>query len=465
METAGNLERTLFASPELDCGDYTEFPGASEEELAAMESAFLEDTSAIRLFVFIRENASGMRYVELYVWDQLLYPEIYERFIIAEGFQMREESEEDFLYYVKRGLQPSNVSMDWLFYYVTSYFPEWHYLKYDEDELEEALEHMYYASHRSGAREILYKAGLVNIAYHLEELPDYNIIGTTPESIVGYGLPLKLLRILNQEELIDKLFDIESLRLSGEVFRRFSDHIKSPAVTRGQWKYLEELVLPEGLFSGENFNRTLYERLSEEDSEFTLRYYKKFFQLQYKYPELRKMKLPDPEKVEDLMRDLDNVNYSVDGKPSVNDQIRQRKKRGVYEYAGKEFLVVLPKDALDICKEAIAQGNCLMEYVYEHAYAETTILFLRRAELPEKSFVTMEVSGDSIQQVYARYNELPGIEVYHFLENYAREKELLYDPYELIIENTEGMGSCEYSEELWAYAENYENREETEGPS
>ena len=57
---------------------------------------------------------------------------------------------------------------------------------------------MYFASHPSGAREILYKAELANIAYHLHQLPTYNIIGSTPEKIIGNKLPLKLLRILNQ---------------------------------------------------------------------------------------------------------------------------------------------------------------------------------------------------------------------------------------------------------------------------
>lgn len=36
---------------------------------------------------------------------------------------------------------------------------------------------MYFASHRSGVREILYKAQLYNIAYSIEAVPGYNMIG------------------------------------------------------------------------------------------------------------------------------------------------------------------------------------------------------------------------------------------------------------------------------------------------
>ena len=43
-------------------------------------------------------------------------------------------------------------------------FPEWHYAEYDKDEIGNALSHLYFASHRSGIREILYKAGLNNLA-------------------------------------------------------------------------------------------------------------------------------------------------------------------------------------------------------------------------------------------------------------------------------------------------------------
>ena len=462
MDTARNLERMIFDAPELDREDYHGFPEAAEEELEAMESLFAEDTSAICLFLFIRVNDAGKRYVELYVWDQLLYPDTYERFIICEGFRMREEDEEEFLYYTKSQLYLSNVSMDWLYFYITKNFPEWHFVKYTPKRIGEALEHMYFASHRCGAREILYKAQLNNIAYHLDQLPDYNIIGTTPETIVGYDLPLKLLRILNRSELISALFDQERITYSREAFERFSGYIDCQGITKVQWRYLEELVSPTGLFTGENFNRTLYERLSDCETEYTLKYYKTFFRLQIEYPELRKMSLPKADLIEDLVGDLDSIHRCSGGEASINDLIRRRKAHAEYEYAGKDFIIVLPKDALDMCKEAIVQGNCLMEYIRNHAEGSTTILFVRKPDVPEKSFVTMEVSDGGISQVYGRYNEFPEIEVYHFLEEYARAEKLHYDPYELIIENSDALDNCEYREELWEYAENYISQTESD---
>ena len=458
MNTARNLERKLVSCPELDCADDQMFPPVPEEVFTVMESVYAEDPSVIYLFPFVRARDDGKRYAELYFWDSMLYPAACRRFVIFEGFRMKRRDEERFLYYTEHALTVSETDMKRLLDDAEKYFPQWHLMDYSPDRAGVALQHMYFASHRSGAREILFKAGLENIASHLECLPEYNMIGTSPESVVGYGLPLRLLRILNREEFISTMFHMETMLRARNVFRKYSGHIGNQPVSKGQWRYLEELYNPDGLFAGEVFNRTLYQRLSARNSEDTLPGYKSFFLLQAEYPELKKMKLPSPGMIRELSERFEIVRYYGSGESDMDDMIRRRKKRARFEYTGKEYVVRMPQNALDICKEAISQGNCVMDYIEEHGLGCTTILFVRKKESPERPCVTMEVKDREIQQVYGRFNCLPQKEVYVFLEEYAKKKKLEYDPYVLIMEETTELDDSEQTIELRTYAENFRKR-------
>lgn len=92
--------------------------------------------------------------------------------------------------------------MQILYRAVNKYFPGWQYREYSQNDLAKALCHLYFASHRSGVREILYKSQLANIAYNIELIPGYNIIGTSPTTILDFGLPLKILKMFDQSTLI-----------------------------------------------------------------------------------------------------------------------------------------------------------------------------------------------------------------------------------------------------------------------
>ena len=69
-------------------------------------------------------------------------------------------------------------------------------------------------------------------------------------------------------------------------------------------------------------------------------------------------------------------------------------------------MVVMPGSAMDLCREAVRQGNCLLDYLKEHARGETTIVFVRRKQDPDANFVTMEIRDQVIEQVFAQFNAL-----------------------------------------------------------
>ena len=100
-------------------------------------------------------------------------------------------------------------------------FPEWHLSQDEQPDI--VLEHAYFASHRSGAREILFKAGLFNLASEVEKIPCYNLLGTNPETIIDCGLPLKFLRILGKYGA-NKFYTQESIDRCKEVYKKYSGH-------------------------------------------------------------------------------------------------------------------------------------------------------------------------------------------------------------------------------------------------
>ena len=79
------IERRLCKCPEIDCSDHARFPLPDEAEFKAMELDYCEDPSRVYIFPFVRENKKGVWYVDVYVWDQMLYPEAFRRFIICAG--------------------------------------------------------------------------------------------------------------------------------------------------------------------------------------------------------------------------------------------------------------------------------------------------------------------------------------------------------------------------------------------
>ena len=112
-----------------------------------------------------------------------------------------------------------------------------------------------------------------------------------------------MLRILNQWEFTEFLFEVREIDLVREVYRKYSGYLGKNVVTAGQWKYLEELSKPNGLFKGMKFNRTIYENLCEEDSEDLVEGYRQFLDFRLEFSEIKKMKIP----LEDLYDIIDKL--------------------------------------------------------------------------------------------------------------------------------------------------------------
>ena len=327
MSTYRGWERIFFECPEVSGEDYLTFPSVSDEEFYTMGLDFYSYSSVIHIFPFVSRTESANPYVELYIWDLMQYPDVYKRFVIFDGQRMNEEDEEKFLSYAKCKLYIYPKLLEQFSKEVQSIFPQWHLQHYKPNQIGRMMEHIYFASHPSGPRETLYKAELENIAYHLDKLPGYNIFGSTPEKIIGKDLPLKLLRILNQWEFTEFLFEVREIDLVREVYRKYSGYLGKNVVTAGQWKYLEELSKPNGLFKGMKFNRTIYENLCEEDSEDLVEGYRQFLDFRLEFSEIKKMKIPHSEDLYDIIDKLEQIKEYRKENSDIDRLFKLRKEK------------------------------------------------------------------------------------------------------------------------------------------
>jgi len=71
-----------------------------------------------------------------------------------------------------------------------------------------------------------------------------------------------------------------------------------------------------------------------------------------------------------------------------------------FAYVGADYIIVVPEKPSDIVNEGNNQRNCVGGYANRHIDGATTILFMRRAEAPTESYVTLEIKEDRYGKAY-----------------------------------------------------------------
>ncbi len=467
MLSLRELERVIYPNPELDDLKYSEFPEIDDWEMIAMENSFILESDKVYIFPYVSHLNQGIPFVEVYVWDYILYPAMCKRFVICEGLSFTSDDEQMFFHYIDDEVVRGQVVIQeerWKNFCqdVRHKFPAIHFKPYSIYDVSKALYHLYFANHRSGTREICFKSGLDNIGYYIGKIPECNLIATTPSNIFN-GMPMRLLRILNQSSLVCELFSAENIELCRNVYDKYSEFIDSVNVSAVQWEYLKLLYQQKEQFVGQAFNRALFNKLEAQRDKEILRDYSDFFEIKTKLHDVN-IKLPKPEEIQSVIEKLKIFYEYKIGHVVENAKIAKRSADESLIYSDDDYMVIMPKDAVDLCREAINQGNCLQNYIIPQASAETTILYVRRKSKPEVSFVTMEVRDGAISQVYGRYNSLPDSSVYYFVEKYAYIKNLTYDPIRLLADEFEEMDICmdeteiKKANQLMDYLDGYERR-------
>lgn len=452
------IERMLCNCPETDSSDTERYPILDEEHLLDMNLEYMGDPSIVHVFGYVREDNRQIPYVDLYFFDCMNSPEYCTRFIIQEGQCLPENDLELLLSYTRDSDLSINmeclVNMEQM---LKKRQPNWYISLIDSSHIGEEIEHIYFVSHRSGCREILYKARLDIIAYNIDDVIQCNLIGRTPEEILG--LPMKLLRILNTPELVSVLFYEDSLKESAGVYYKYASYLGKDLPNYVQWEYLRELYRNQGTLWGIEFNRKIYSQLVYVNNKEWLELFEKYFELKKMFPQWKKKKIPSLNNLIPAIAHMENIIKFKTKEQELNPMIRSRKKyQRYFEFESDGFIILLPQNGMDMCREAVYQHNCLMDYIEEHANGDTTILFLRKTQDPDIPFVTIEVNSEGdIRQLYSRFNNLPDVKVFLFIEIYALIKNFNFNPEEVIMREIDE--DMEIDNELWDYLEDYHRRQ------
>lgn len=85
-------------------------------------------------------------------------------------------------------------------------------------------------------------------------------------------------------------------------------------------------------------------------------------------------------------------------------KLKTRAKR--YEWRIGGYVFRFPLAAREIVEEGRALGHCVGGYAGRHMDGKTNIVFLRRADTPDKSLYTIEIDGAEVRQAYGAHNRI-----------------------------------------------------------
>ncbi len=442
-------ERKVFPCPVLKIRDKERF-SVNKGALKMLERKHRLNPDISWAIAEVRKDEEGSPYVDIYTVDWLTG---YRHFIIFPGYCMSEKEEKAFLHFT---YQPEVImdskSFGKLNRDIPNVFPEWHWPGYVASETGVALQHLYFASHWNGPREILVKAGIPLVSFMLDSFFEYDMYGSTPSEIVH--LPLRLLRVFSKsKDLLDTVTERQGFELARKLYRRFCARI-SDSISIGQYRYLEDVE--SGLWP--SFSSVVFNNLYWDTRGEFYPYYHRFLELKNKVDAISKYRLPEPWEIPFAIERLEIVSAFLDhSSPEViriDQQIAERATESAYGYSNGMYAVRYPLTGMEICKEGLEQHNCLvdMDYIRRHSEAKTTILFIRQTSQEENVFVTMEIQKRSIIQVFGKFNKRPPLSVLHFLEEFAERMNIKYNPFELYKKNID--------EELATYLNDFSLRKQ-----
>lgn len=360
------------------------------------------------------------KYLEVVIFNEENIDCLY-RFIVAPDYLWMDTEEEKFSVLVQNeGVAYSGFHYNSVYEKYSQMYPEWQLRKYMNKPLR-LIDHIYSCMHRQPIKEILYKAGLDEIAANIEVIEEYNLIGSSPSDILS-ELNMRLLKAVNISEgipLLKEAWKRERLYELQSNYAWMFEKKLNPAMC----KYLNSLIENEKTIEiiAKKFGKH-YKRLADFwiDSQYSA-YVSYLHQEKCVREELKEyitdkdIKNGGEEYVHQLYR------YLIGNKEFWNKKFEEaNKQRNMeYEYRDNCYVARFPRSIMELILEAKEQRNCLIEYIDYYVENLTDILFLRRCDDEDVSFITLEIYQGEIVQAYMKENELPEKEIQEWIEMYA----------------------------------------------
>lgn len=94
----------------------------------------------------------------------------------------------------------------------------------------------------------------------------------------------------------------------------------------------------------------------------------------------------------------------------------------IYHGENEQFRIVLPTCKEDFQREGRENHNCVGGIYFDKMLrGESVVIFLRKKEMPERAFCTVEMRGSEIEQCRAIYNGKPPKEAEEFMGRFAKQ--------------------------------------------
>lgn len=353
-------------------------------------------------------------YYEVVIYNECVQSS-FGRYIIAPGYVWSLEQEMHF----GRLLWDENVTFDRKkFDQIHKKFakshPEWFLKSYINMPLR-LIEHIYYCMNPGSVKELLYKAGLDELAARLIGIEDYNLIGSSPSDIFS-GLSMRTLRAINHsygvfliesEQKRQKILALQSKyawmfekrwneSMCRYMCRLLQANLKTDEVAK---KFRSEYKSLERIWTNSQYNDYMNRVCQREEL----------------------LKRLEPELLAELTAEMVSEVYRmliIDGELWNNRIALSNKERNIeFEFSDEKYLIFYPKTIEDFVREAIAQKNCVLDYCHSYVKNETDILFLRKKDSPYESFVTIEIMDEELVQAREKCNVKASEEVLEWVEN------------------------------------------------
>ncbi len=269
----------------------------------------------------------------------------------------------------------------------------------------------FYEEKISLAKEILSKAGLPYISEHLDEIEEWNLLGSSPKTLLS-GLPMRVLKCMDSIDGISVLKNENSRVLLGELYKK-SIISFDRKWNRSQclfWAECQESVLPPKI--NKDFIRIL-ELLKGFPNESNYTQFKEYL---FMREEIRwYMDLPLIPKKDDFaetVKKAELIFNCILYEDMINHLLSEQvhKVKEFYEFEDEQYQVVLLKSLKDFLNESNIQKNCVWSYIPGACTGDTTILALRRKDQKDIPYVTIEIQGIPgenlvLLQVKGKYNK------------------------------------------------------------
>ncbi len=377
------------------------------------------------LFFIKTEPYIDSLYVE---YDSEKRPARMRRFAFHEGYSWRREDELFFHDHCVRDSEClySSDTLTGIYRYYDANHPEWHIRRYYSKGLR-LLDHIYNCIKKNTAKEILYKAGLDELAVHIDGMDELNLFASSPSEIYE-GLSMKVLRSLN--------CPCGAALVNGKNMRQFLKdlNMKFPDIFKeelndAQCTYLKYLIDGD-LTVGETG------RLFTSRMDFLSAIWSPNYMFQYIDQERQKYDLADLRQIDPIYdRYIKNLKdpwgdptvqkirmFLLHNREEYDSQIRRsnRKRDESWQEREEKYIIRYPQTINDFCREGVYMQNCLLTYIGALIENDTTILFMRRADNVNEPFITLEIFDGQLMQAYHRFNRDCDEEEADWIRRYCR---------------------------------------------